>query len=207
MENKSGVDAYQYFQKIQNCSGRKFINKLHSRSFSLNTFQINSLELLEATKKIRDPDLGLPLMSEGNREAGVQAHREINRYIHNFVASAKTLVDHTRVFMEEEYSGQSVMAEYLSKVKGALANEPVVKFVHDLRNYMLHKGLPNSQMFIELKKSVIPQMLDFSVLVELGLEQISFLSGLAGRRQPKGIWKTAVNILKFTGSQKSTWPA
>ncbi|WP_292427276.1 hypothetical protein [Mesorhizobium sp.] len=107
---------------------------------------------MEATGRVRDPDQGLSLMSEGNREAGQQAHRELSRHIHNFVASARTLVDHTRVFIKEYYSQSSVLTQYKDQVSLIFSNDPNSKFVHDLRNYMLHKGLPGSQMFLSFHR-------------------------------------------------------
>lgn len=148
MDNRPEIEEGSYFQKIHASSGVKFLNQLHARSFSLNIFQMNALELMEATRKVRDPEQGLSLMSQDNKEAGQQAHRELSRHVHNFVASAKTLVDHTRVFIEEHYADTTVLSSYKDQITSTFANEPVSKFVHDLRNYMLHKGLPNSHMFM-----------------------------------------------------------
>lgn len=137
------------YARIHSSPGMKFLNDLHARSFSLNIFQMNALELMEATRKVRDPDLGPPLMFEANREAGQQAHRELNRHIHNFVASAKSLVDHTRVFLKVSYAESPVLETIQLKIKSIFSESPVTAFVHDLRNYMVHKGLPNSHMFLE----------------------------------------------------------
>ena len=87
-------------------------------------------------------------MAIDNREAGTQAHREVSRRIHNFVAAAKTLVDHTRVFMTENYQKTSLFIDFNNEIKQRFEKNPVAKFVHDLRNYMLHRGLPNSEMFV-----------------------------------------------------------
>ena len=137
------------YARIHSSPGMKFLNELHARSFSLNIFQMNALELTEATRKVRDPDLGPSLMFEANREAGQQAHRELNRHIHNFVASAKSLVDHTRVFLNASYAESAVFETIQIKIKSTFSDSPVTAFVHDLRNYMVHKGLPNSQMFLD----------------------------------------------------------
>ncbi|MEB0149251.1 hypothetical protein [Pseudomonas sp. CCC2.2] len=136
------------FQEIHESAGMRFLNQVKMRSFSLNIFQMNALELMEETQKIRDPDVGLFLMSHDNQEAGDQAHRELSRHIHNFVASSKTLVDHTRVFITENYANTEIQEKTNKEIEGTFLNSPVSKFVHDLRNYMLHKGLPNSHMFL-----------------------------------------------------------
>jgi len=130
----------------------KFLNASNVRSFSLNILQMNGLELLEAARRVGDPDQGLQLMSVANREAGQQAHRELSRHVHNFAASAKTLVDHTRVFLEAEYATTPIFKAIGQKIKDSFVGNPVVAFVHDLRNYMVHKGLPKSHMFLEVKQ-------------------------------------------------------
>jgi hypothetical protein len=152
MDSKPEIIEGSYFQKIHASSGVKFLNQLHARSFSFNIFQMNALELMEATRNVRDPEQGLSLMSQDNKEAGQQAHRELSRHVHNFVASAKTLVDHTRVFIEEHYADTTVLSSYKDQITSTFASDPVSKFVHDLRNYMLHKGLPNSHMFMYLEQ-------------------------------------------------------
>ncbi|XLY89266.1 hypothetical protein ACK8QS_05415 [Ectopseudomonas mendocina] len=139
---------FEIFKEIQSCPGTKFVNRLHVRSFSANIFQRNAVELMEETRKVQDPDLGLPLMAEDNREIGQQAHRELSRHLHNFLAAAKTLVDHTRVFIKEGYEGTSIAESYQQLINETFANDPASKFVHDLRNYMLHKGQPSTSMFL-----------------------------------------------------------
>ena len=142
------VDRRSLREAIDSSAGTVFINRAYSRTFSRNIFERNFQELVEATRSVSDSDHGLRLMSQENREAGRHVHREINRLVHNFVAGAKSLIDHTRVFMQEHYEGTSVANAYKRKVDATFANNPVAKFVQDLRNYMMHKGMPNSEMFV-----------------------------------------------------------
>jgi hypothetical protein len=142
------TDHRALHEAILTAPGTAYLNRSSARSFSLNIFQINAQELIEATLSVRDVDEGLRLMSVENREAGQQAHREINRLVHNFVAASKTLVDHTREFIQEYYAGTILEDEYKARVRTDFASDPVSKFVQDLRNYMLHKALPRSHMFI-----------------------------------------------------------
>lgn len=135
-------------KKIHESKGMQFINDQKMRTFSLNILYMNATKLIEEAGKLQDPDIGLFLMFESNRDAGEQAHREINRHIHNFVAAAKTLVDHTRVFLDGRYAGEEILVQIKQRISETFNNSPVCKFVHDLRNYMLHKGLPNSEMYL-----------------------------------------------------------
>ncbi len=139
---------FEIDQAIQASVGMRFIDREHSRSFSFNIFRTNARELIEALRHVGDPEHGLRLMAVNNREAGTQAHREVSRRIHNFVAAAKSLVDHTRVFMNDHYDQSSVQRICNEEVNKRFSENPLTKFVHDLRNYMLHCGLPHSSMFI-----------------------------------------------------------
>src|SRR5258708_4794903 len=129
------------------------VNRSHQRTFTLNIFRMNAQELIEITRRVNDPDEGLRLMSHNYREAGQQTHREVTRRIHNFVAASLTLVEHTRIFMREHYSRTPMLNLYQAKVDAEFANEPLVRFVQDLRNFMLHNGLPDSEMFLNFESN------------------------------------------------------
>lgn len=152
MSDKPNNWKYIY-DAIQESAGNKHINLKYQRSFSLNIFRMNTIELLQLSQRINDPNEGLDLMMEGNRDAGNQTHREITRLVHNFVASAKTLVEHTRNFMKEHYENTPIYNKYNEQIKLDFVNEPVIKFVEDLRNFRLHNGLPPTEMYLEFKSN------------------------------------------------------
>jgi hypothetical protein len=127
--------------------GMAHINRTYFRSFSVNIFLINAQELTSIINRVRDPYEGLRLWNVGNREAQAQVHREVNRLVHNFVAAAHTLVEHTRVFMREHYATTPMQQVYLKKIKDDFTNLPLARFVQDLRNYILHRGLPASDYY------------------------------------------------------------
>lgn len=102
----------ELLKKIGESKGSNYLDHTHQRSFSYNIFQMNALELIEAAYRVKDPDQGLLLMMENNREAGLQAHRELNRHVHNFVSSSLTLVEHTRVFMRQNYNDTQLYKTY-----------------------------------------------------------------------------------------------
>ncbi len=113
---------------------------------TFNIFSGNYLELKKACEIVENPDIGLKLMSEPMKGAGVQAHMEVMRLFHNFLASAKSLVDHTRAFVDDHYAGTAFKQGYDQKVQAELASDPLIKFIQDLRNHMLHRGLPSGSM-------------------------------------------------------------
>lgn len=154
-------------QRITDSAGSGYLNRAHERSFSLNVFQMNAVDLMEAAHRVKDPGQGIALMMEKNGEAGRQAHREINRHVHNFVSSALTLVEHTRIFMRRHYAGTDLMATYERQVTATFAQSPVAQFVQGLRNYMLHRGLPDSSMFMHF--TVNPGATNGSGMAETGV--------------------------------------
>ncbi|WP_343551424.1 hypothetical protein [Pantoea sp.] len=133
---------------IHESKGMQFLNEQKKRSFSLNILYMNGEELLTACAKMHDPDIGFSLMGMNNKEASEQAHREVKRYLHNFVAAAMTLVDHTRVMLNESYKDQPIHLVISDKIKSTVGSSPICKFMQDMRNYIVHKGLPNSQRYM-----------------------------------------------------------
>lgn len=103
---------------------------------------------------VENPEVGLKLMSEEHRKtSGVQAHMEVVRLFHNFLASAKSLIDHTRVFVEEHYEGTPLMQAYQQKIDADFTNDMLMKFIQDLRNYMLHRALPEGSMSFSITRN------------------------------------------------------
>ena len=143
--------SYVVFKNIMDSEGRKFNSRMKNHSFSYNIFSGNIKELNDGLRIIETPEIGLALLSQDNKEAGNQAHREINRLFHNFLASAKTLIEHTRIFINKHYKNTTIQQAYMQKIKNEYAKDELAKFIQDLRNYMLHQGLPHSQMSISFK--------------------------------------------------------
>lgn len=139
-------EEYEIFRKALDSPGMQFVNRMKAHSFSLNIFQGNLIEIKKAISIIENPEIGTKLMSQENREIGDQAHREINRLFHNFLASAKTLIEHTRIFIDTYYSKTPIDQAYSAKIRTEYSEDPLCRFIQDLRNYILHKGLPDNTM-------------------------------------------------------------
>jgi hypothetical protein len=146
MENR----RYELHKMMHDSKGMEFMNRMKVRSFSFNIFTGNLRELQENLKLVENPEVGLKLMSEGNRDAGTQVHREINRMFHNFLASAATLTDHTRIFINTYYKGTPVETAYQSKIDSEYSSDELCRFIKDLRNFMLHCGLPDNNMSLTI---------------------------------------------------------
>jgi hypothetical protein len=147
-----GTNGYEIFTAMHRSAGMAFLNRKKLRSFTLNIFTMNSKELREALVLISNPTLGLELMKQENSEAGHQAHREVNRLFHNFLAGSKTLVDHTRALIDDFYKKTDIERSYRLYLESHIAKDEVCRFMHDLRNYTLHHELPLHKMYVTIKK-------------------------------------------------------
>lgn len=69
-----------------------------------------------------------------------QIEAEVDQRLHNYVASAATLVDHTRRMLTK-YEDTRFYEAYEAR-RSTISHSPVARFIKDLRNYLLHRELP-----------------------------------------------------------------
>jgi hypothetical protein len=96
------------------------------------------IALLDRAKS--DPDLAIELFQNMWRPSvRMQFEGVVMRALHNYVASAMALVEHTRRIMRDR-SGPIV--NEFERRKLALLENPEIQFIQNLRNYVLHRSLP-----------------------------------------------------------------
>lgn len=86
------------------------------------------------------------------RESAIRIHEshrlrdeqqlEILRHFHNFVASASSLVDHSRNFYRELYEPGGFIPEYQARVDSDFVGDGISQFVVQMRNAFLHGEAP-----------------------------------------------------------------
>lgn len=140
------------FSELMQLPGMQYINRTHRRTFSTNIFTSNAAEFRTALELHQNADAAVTMHMGGDRDLTHQFHREIARLLHNYLAGAMTLVDHTRVFVDKNYEHTSLRKEFKTRVDKAFANNPLTRFVQDLRNYMIHRGPPPVNLSVSLKK-------------------------------------------------------
>lgn len=148
MENQNIRELIEIYQ---NCEGYKIVSKLNHIGYSHNIFIQNSNELESTLQKYENPDFSIPLQKENYREY----FKIVNKDLHNFLASVKTLVDHTRAVVTDLYPENSeIRVKYNTEIKSKFENNPLVSFVQDLRNYTLHRKIPyvNAEMNYSIDK-------------------------------------------------------
>lgn len=138
-----GLEIRKLKEKMRATEGWRIRHKLEIFSISIYTFQKNNEELIKLLNLYEtDTNLAFKLLSVDNREAFVAFSSEVTRLLHNYLASAMTLVDHTRKLFQDEYKGTEFEKEYDDKKDQSFVQSPISSFIKDLRNYSLHRMLP-----------------------------------------------------------------
>jgi hypothetical protein len=115
---------------------------LQALSVSYRVFNRNYDELRRYLEHLKDPTESLFQYTPEQRENLELLIDETSRLFHNFLASAQSLVDHTRKIVKKLYSNQEFIKEYEEKLDRDIKSNPVPRFVQDLRNYTVHYTLP-----------------------------------------------------------------
>ncbi len=143
------------FDKLQASPEMEIYRNLQALSASYRVFNKNYDELVYHLDHLNNPRESLFMYSSEQRENLESLIDEASRLFHNFLASAKSLVDHTRNIVNRLYSNQEFIKEYEAKLAGNIANNSVKKFVQRLRNYTQHYILPIPALQIEFAEEDI----------------------------------------------------
>jgi len=141
---KEEIDHYWKLRDaFYGSEGIQLYNRILSSQLSYYTFEMNYIELhqfIELHYKLRSER---KLGDFYNRKPLHDYLAELTRLLHNFLASAKSLVDHTRNFIRNSYGNRGeLVAEYDKEVKLRLSNNPVCKFTQELRVFFTHISMP-----------------------------------------------------------------
>jgi hypothetical protein len=120
----------------------KLLEKIRTLKESLRIFKGNYAELRKPLVFHSDMPRALPLWDVRNMQVLYDFQREVARLLHNFVASAMSLVDHTRVLYRDLYEANGRFPEYKEEVKKRFEINPLASFVVCLRQYCQHYKPP-----------------------------------------------------------------
>ena len=118
--------------------------------FSRSVFQRNYDELVTFLDYFCAPSVAFSYSRVDQKWLWYDGMDEITRLLHNFVAAALSLVDHTRVLYRQLYEPRGELAEYPEKVTSDLADDPDIQFVIKLRQMAQHYRLPSVENHTEL---------------------------------------------------------
>ena len=109
------------------------------RSWSI--FVRNTHELL-CLLTVSTSDAAVSVLMSDDREATKSFWEELDQRLHNELASAVTLVDHTRRLMDYYLPHVPAFVEEYEKRNSNVTELDETAFLRDLRNYLLHYGVP-----------------------------------------------------------------
>jgi len=95
-------------------------------------YEGNLSELMDASKVGTTPDGRDVIITEV----------EVVRRLHNFVATAKTLIDHERRVYQKNLITEAEFQGHKAMIQEYFADDPLSDFITNLRNYCLHRSLP-----------------------------------------------------------------
>lgn len=146
--------------------GKKIIDKLHGFNATNAVLWGNQRELVALIEKLENPDDPLMVMRMENRHLLEEKFTEVYRLLHNFLAAAATLVDHTRRMMDQKTINAAHKAEHGRDIKLTFESDPLSRFVKDFRNYVLHRDRPEINLTVHL----VPEPAHHELLI--GLESM-----------------------------------
>jgi hypothetical protein len=136
------ADINELVRQLEASEGAQIGVKIRRLQISYSIFRGNYTELKNALDNFRQPAVGFVLFLPDNRDELDAYQHNVIRLLHNFLASAKTLVGHMRIIVREVFRDNQVfLAEYQSRIDQEFTTNLLVQVVHKLRNYILHKGI------------------------------------------------------------------
>lgn len=120
----------------------KLMLRIETFRLSLAILKGNYDELRKLLLFHADMPKALPLWDVENRDKLHAFQTEVTRLLHNFVASAMSLIDHSRVLYRELYEPKGRFPEYKEELERRLTRNPLASFVICLRQYFQHYKAP-----------------------------------------------------------------
>ena len=130
------------FKQIESSEGWRIDNKTMNLSISYYIFMSNYNKLKSALELFNRKEVRTKIWAIKNRDKLNLFQKEIICLFHNYLAAAKSLVEHTRIVARELYEGKEFFNEYNLRVKNTFGDSALSHFVQDFRNYILHASIP-----------------------------------------------------------------
>ncbi|MBC7879163.1 MAG: hypothetical protein H7Y59_18480 [Anaerolineales bacterium] len=138
-------------KEVHNSKALIYVQRIETLQTNFFVFQRNYEELMKLIKVSRNPKKMFELWALRNRHKLEVVISEILRLLHNFLASAETLVSHTRIIMNDWYDQTEFLHEYKTQIKNRFIKDPRTGFIKDLRNFNLHYSFPVTHATFSLK--------------------------------------------------------
>lgn len=120
----------------------KVLETIRHFSYSIDIFRGNFDQLRELLEFHNDPIKSQELHTVNNREILHAFHTEIARLLHNYVAAAFSLIDHTRKHYNQLYKSTQKFPDYQAEIEKRFIKDPLSNFIKELRQFVQHYKLP-----------------------------------------------------------------
>jgi hypothetical protein len=120
--------------------------------FSFAVLQRNHAELTLAIRYLTSNKVAYEMIGVDDRWHRQEGMREVVSLLHNYVASAKSLVDHSRRIHRKAYQPKGLREECDRQIQSRFVTDPLIQFVQDLREMAQHYRLPTVRMTTSFQK-------------------------------------------------------
>jgi hypothetical protein len=188
-------------EEIQQLSGYKlYYNDLKGLEISLNTFDKNYRDLRAVIHFITTDPRGAMLHNIQNRDKLEAFGYEVICRIHNYVAAVLSLLDHTRNLYKKLYKGTDLFPEYQERIDTDFKNNPLSKFVQDLRRYFQHYKSP-----IIMFTTTVDSNEHFIVTISIPLDDLMvFKDWSAPAKEYLSTFQEKVDVLEIASAYRDT---
>ena len=142
--------AGEIFQRIVSSEGDKLYWKTEGLRVSYFMFSQNFEALRSVIQSVENPANRPKFVGVDKREQLRAVQMENMRLLHNFLASAITLIHHTRVLVKKIYSEHLFRNEYQGKMDEIFGNSGPAGIISGMRNWMLHRDIVPVKIVIGL---------------------------------------------------------
>jgi hypothetical protein len=133
-------DPGEVFERILGSEGERVHWQMQALAAAYFVFAGNARELLVRIEQVENRAVARRLWDMDNREKFNLIQKDTMRLVHNFLAGAFTLIEHTRVVTRELYKGLAFEQEYGAKLQEVFAASDLAAAVKGLRHWMTHRG-------------------------------------------------------------------
>ena len=175
------LQLFQLQEQLRSMPEYKILQRLHALQVSLTVFDQNYRELKALIARITTGDVAVRITRRENRLLFEHAMVEMTRLLHNFVASAISLVHHTRRLHGGVYQEAGSFSDYQPEVTKRFTNSGLVQFIQDLRHYTMHYELPSLALITEIRDPQNETMIHRIALSRESLLKSQFRWSLKGR--------------------------
>src|SRR5258705_5847717 len=130
---QNNMEQYVQLRKeLENMPGYHAILENHRLTNSIHIFDKNYEELVELLNFMEHDQHAEELLSLHGHKHLHSIDIELLRRLHNFVAGAKSLIDHTRRIYNKYYLKSTSFPEYDKIIQEYFANDPLSQFIQGL---------------------------------------------------------------------------